>query len=88
MNPLWIGAAAILGAIIAAWLGWLESKEAFSFRKFGASMLRGVLVGAGFAATFNYATPASPWALNLVIAFIGGAGVDVLGHRIAGAVSK
>jgi len=87
MNPLWIGGAGILGALTAGWLGWMESKEKFDVRKFGSTMIRGLFAGVGIAIGWNYMEPLNPWAVNLFVAFGIGAGIDVLGNRLAGTIA-
>jgi len=72
----------LLGGLVAALLGWLESGETFNPRKFGGSAIRALIAGVVFAAGYHLASPAGM--LDLFYAFLGGAGVDVLGNRIAG----
>ncbi len=82
MDRLFIATAALVGGLAAALAGWLESNEAFNPRKFGGSVIRALIAGAVFAAGHNLAGPAG--ILDLLYAFLGGAGVDVLGNRISG----
>ena len=82
MERLYIALASLAGGLIAALLGWLESNEPFNSRKFGGSIIRALIAGAVFAA--GYELSGSVGMLNLFYAFLGGAGVDVLGNRIAG----
>ena len=66
-------------------MGWLESRGPFDARKFGASVLRALVAGAVFA--IGYITLGKNIGLmDIVIAFVAGAGFDVLGHRIAGSI--
>ena len=82
MDKLYIALAALLGSLVAALLGWLESKEPFNIRKFSGSAIRALIAGAVFAA--GYELSGTFGILDLFYAFLGGAGVDVIGNRIAG----
>ncbi len=82
MNVFYIALAALLGGIVTALLGWLESGEAFNTRKFGGSLIRSLIAAAVFAA--GYQISASMGIIDLLYAFLGGAGVDVIGNRISG----
>ena len=79
---LYIAEAALLGGIISSLLGWLESGEAFNPRKFGGSVIRALLAALVFAA--GYEVSGGVTVLDLLYALLGGAGIDVLGNRIAG----
>lgn len=82
MERLYIALAALLGGLVAAILGWLESNESFDARKFGGSAIRALIASIIFAV--SYELPNSLTGMDLFYAFLGGAGVDVLGNRIAG----
>ena len=82
MDRLYVALAALLGGVVAALLGWLESNEPFNPRKFGGSAIRALLAAVVFAV--GYHLQASVSMLDLFYAFLGGAGVDVLGNRAAG----
>jgi hypothetical protein len=82
MNTFYIALAALLGGLAAALLGWLESDDAFSPRKFGGSLIRSIIAAAVFAA--GYQLTGSFGIIDLLYAFLGGAGVDVIGNRISG----
>ena len=85
MEILYVSLAAFGGGIVAALLGWLKSGESFVARKFASSVLRALIAAALFAV--SYATLGEAITMmSLVIAFLAGAGVDVVGHRIAGSV--
>lgn len=84
MNVVWIGASAFVGGIVAAALGWMDSSEPFNMRKFGASAVRALVGGIIFAVSYSYTNSLSP--IDIGIAFCGGAGIDVLGNRISGAI--
>ena len=78
--------AAVLGAVFAGLLGWLESKDTFIARKFASTVLRAILSGAIVAAGYII-TPTLGGVLGIVLAFLAGAGIDVLGNRLAGSMS-
>ena len=82
MDRLYIALATLLGGLVAALLGWLESNESFNPHKFGGSAIRAVIAGVIFAVGYHLSGPAGM--LDLFYAFLGGAGVDVLGNRISG----
>ena len=82
MKVLYIALAALIGGVVAALLGWLESGEPFNPRKFGASVIRSLVAAAIFAA--GYQVSGSIGIIDLLYAFLGGAGVDVIGNRISG----
>jgi hypothetical protein len=84
MGILYVSLAAFGGGIISALLGWMESGENFIARKFGASVLRALLAGGAFAATYSIVGGVS--LVDIVIALLAGAGVDVVLHRIAGSI--
>lgn len=82
MERLLIALVALLGGLAAAFLGWLESNETFNPRKFGGSAVRALVAGVVFAVGYHLSGSVS--VLDLFYAFLGGAGVDVLGNRISG----
>lgn len=82
MEKLYIALPALAGGLVAAWLGWMESKEPFDIRKFGGSALRSLMAAIIFAA--GYAFSGSIGILDLFYVFVGGAGLDVIGNRLAG----
>ncbi len=82
MDRLYIALATLLGGLVAALLGWLESNEPFNPHKFGGSTIRALFAGIIFAVGYHLSGPAGM--LDLFYAFLGGAGVDVLGNRISG----
>ena len=83
---LYVCLAAFGGGIVAALLGWMKSGEAFIARKFVPSVLRALVAGGAFALT--YAWVGTSTMTGIVIAFVAGAGVDVIGHRLASSVKK
>ena len=82
MDRFYIGLLALAGGLVSALSGWFESKETFDWRKFGGSVIRALVAAAVFAAGYELA--GSIGILDLFYSFLGGAGVDVLGNRIAG----
>lgn len=86
MDRLYIGLVALLGGLVAALIGWLDSKEPFNGRKFGGSVIRSLIAAAVFAVGYQLSDGVN--ALDLFYAFLGGAGVDVLGNRIAGSLGN
>ena len=84
MGILYVSLAAFGGGIVSALLGWLESGESFIARKFASSVLRSLVAGAAFAIT--YAVVGEPDMMSIIVAFMAGAGVDVLGNRLAGSI--
>jgi len=81
MERFYLSLAALLGGLVSALLGWLESTEPFNARKFGGSVIRSLLAGAVFAVGYELADEIN--VPDLFYAFLGGAGVDVLGNRIS-----
>ena len=84
MNVIYIAISAFVGGIVASLLGWLDSAEAFEMRKFGASLVRAVVAAAVFTVGYTFSNGITP--MDVAVAFCGGAGVDVLGNRISGAI--
>ncbi len=82
MDRLYVALVALLGGLVAAWLGWLESNEPFNPRKFSGSAIRALIAAVVFAVGYHLQGPVNM--LDLFYAFLGGAGVDVLGNRAAG----
>lgn len=87
MDVLWLGFTAFFGGIIAALIGWLESSEPFDGRKFGRSILKALVAGIGIGVSYQILSD-NIQTIDLLYAFLAGAGVDVLGNRGAGAVSS
>ncbi len=85
-RPL-VALLSLAGGLSAALLGWLESGEPFNPRKFGGSAIRSLIAAVVFAAGYQL-SHSSPTALDLFYAFLGGAGVDVLGNRITKSMAR
>jgi hypothetical protein len=83
MDRILIALLALSGGLFAALLGWLDSNEPFDPRKFGGSAIRSLVAALVFAVGYQLAQ-AQVTVLDLFIAFLGGAGVDAIGNRIAG----
>lgn len=75
-------AAAALGAVTSALLGWLDSGQPFNPRKFAYSAVHAVVAAGAAAAALTDGTIA-----GLIAAFLAGAGVDAVGNRIKGAIT-
>ena len=86
MNILWVAVAAFVGGIISAVLGWLNSGEVFNARKFTASVITALVAGIVFAIGYGYSNGLS--AMDVAIAFVGGAGVDAMRDRAAGYIAN
>lgn len=75
--------AAFCGGILAAFLGWLDSKEPFDSRKFGKSVGMALISAIGFGVGYSFADTIG--AKDIFIAILAGAGVDVIANRAIGA---
>ena len=84
MGIVYVSLAAFAGGIASAILGWLDSGEVFAGRKFAASVLRAFVAGLVFAV--GYTLSGKVTVMDIIIAFVAGAGVDVLGNRLAGSI--
>jgi hypothetical protein len=87
MERIYVAAAVLAGGLCTALLGWLESGEPFDPRKFGGSVLRAIIAAIVFAVGFQLS---DGWltVLDLFYAFLGGAGVDVLGNRVGQSMAR
>jgi hypothetical protein len=85
VNQLIVVLVAVGGAVFSAALGWLDSGESFVPRKFASSMLRAFIAGVVFALGYQTLPTIGFW--DFILAFLGGAGIDVLGNRLSGAVA-
>jgi len=84
MEILYVALAAFGGGIASAIMGWLDSGEYFEGRVFMASVLRALFAGGVFAV--GYTLVGGVTVMDIIIAFCAGAGVDVLGNRVAGSI--
>jgi len=83
MDRVYVALSALAGGLVAAFLGWLDSNEPFDPRKFGGSVIRTLFAAIVFAAGYELSHTAVA-VLDLFYAFLGGAGLDAMGNRIAG----
>ena len=72
----------VIGALVSAGLGWLDSGESFDARKFSSSIIRAIIAGLTVFMGFTF-DPSTITVFDYIMAFLAGAGVDVLGHRAA-----
>lgn len=85
MDRLWLALFAWGGGLLVALLGWLDSKEFFDIRKFGASIIRALLPALVWAASYTLNGPLS-W--PVILAAIGsGPTFDSVVSKIAGALN-
>lgn len=86
MEPgiIYVAVAAFAGGILTALLGWLESGKPFVPRKFGASLVRALIAGGAFAVAYQFGNGVS--IVDIFVAVLGGAGIDVVSNRVAGAI--
>ena len=88
MGIVYVSLAAFGGGVVSALLGYLKAGEAFVAGKFLASVLRALLAGGAFAvATYAIANGGISM-LDIVVAFLAGAGVETGLHRVSGAIKK
>lgn len=85
LEVVFIGVAALAGAMFTALLGYTESQYPFNPKKFLSSVIRGLVGAVGIAALWDWS--GSITGVSYLLAIIAGAGVDVGGNRIAGAIS-
>ncbi len=85
LNSLVLAAMAMLGALSSAILGWLDSGEKFSARKFASSAITAIFSGAVCA--FKFQGIVNPTFWDFLFAAVTGAGFDVLENRISGAIA-
>lgn len=83
---IWVALSAFFGGVCCASLGWLDSKEPFNSRKFGASILRAFIAGVVFAIGYSFAD--SITGSDIGVAFLGGAGVDAMGNHLTRSFRK
>lgn len=86
MNEGLIVLAMVLGALGSGTAGWWDSHEPFDWRKFMGTVWRAVFAAMLGVMTFQVGELAG-WKIY-VAAFLAGAGVDVIGNRLQGAVNN
>jgi hypothetical protein len=84
MDIVEVAFAAFAGGILSAIVGWTDSQDTFNGRKFASSAIRALFAGVVFAIGYHFVGSVS--IMDIFAAFVGGAGVDVLGNRIAGSI--
>lgn len=78
---LWISLAAFGGGILAGYLGYLKSGNAWSWKIFQQSLITGLISGFVFGVGYIF-TSEGLTIRDLVIAVLAGAGVDNLTNRV------
>ena len=86
INLVGIAVAAFLGGITTALLGWSEASNPWNWKKFSSSVIRSLVGAVAIAAAMDYSGATAP--IIYLLAFLSGAGVEVGGNRIAGAITK
>lgn len=86
INILGVAAAAFLGGMLVALIGWTESSDTWNWKKFIASVARSLIGAVAMAAAWDYSGATTP--IIYLLAAISGAGIEVGGNRIAGAVAS
>ncbi len=86
MDILCVMVSAFVGGLFAATLGWLDSGDVFIGRKFISSVIRALVASGVFAIGYQLIGTVS--IMDIIIAFVAGAGVDCLGNRIAGSIRR
>jgi len=77
--------AAFLGALGSGLVGWWDSHEPFDWRKFMGTVWRAIFAAMSFAFTNQFVdVKGAIW----IWAFLGGAGVDVIGNRLQGGIAN
>ena len=75
----YVAAAAFIGGLLSALLGWLDSQEPFNGRKFTRSVIASALAALGFA--LAYSSDGAVTVRDIFTAVLAGAGVDVISNR-------
>jgi hypothetical protein len=81
-----VSLSAILGGLIYAVAGWLDSGEPFNGRAFGRSALAAVIAGIGFAVGYIFIDGFG--IRDVMLAFLAGAGVTAVVPKGVSAVTK
>jgi len=79
-----IALVAFAGGLAAAVLGWVDSAEPFNRRKFARSVVAALIAGVGFGV--GYSLVGNVTGRDVLLAFLSGAGIDVVSNRGIGAV--
>ena len=86
INLIGVALAAFVGGITTALLGWSEASAPWNWKKFSSSIIRSLVGAVAIAAAMDYSGATAP--IIYLLAFLSGAGVEVGGNRIAGAITK
>jgi len=84
INLIGIALAAFVGGLTTALLGWSEASAPWNWKKFSSSVIRSLVGAVAIAAAMDYSGATAP--IIYLLAFLSGAGVEVGGNRIAGAL--
>ena len=85
INLIFIALAAFIGGMAIALIGWTESGTPWDGKKFVSSLIRSLVGGVAIAAAMDFSGANSP--IIYLLAFLSGAGVEVGGNRVAGAIA-
>lgn len=83
MDRVIMALAAFFGGMASGYLGFLESGEPWSTRKYVATIIRSILGGLIFAVGYPIGDDGIG-VLDFFYGVLGGAGVDVLANRVSG----
>ncbi len=86
INLIGIALAAFVGGITTALLGWSEASTPWNWKKFSSSIVRSLVGAVALAAAMDYSGATVP--MIYLLALLSGAGVEVGGNRVAGAITK
>ena len=82
---VFIALAAFLGGLLSSVMGWMDSGEPFDPRKFFKSLMAALIAGMSFATIYSFSNGITP--KDILLAILGGAGVDGLSNRAIGALT-
>ena len=85
INILWIAVAAFGGGMATSLIGWFQQGGPWDGKKFGASVLMSLIGAFAITAAVDYSGATAP--IIYFVAFLSGAGVEVGGNRIVGAIA-
>ena len=86
INLIYIAVAAFFGGIATALIGWTQQGGSWNSKKFISSLVRSLVAGVGIAVAMDYSGGTAP--IIYLLAFLSGAGVEVGGNRVAGAIAS
>lgn len=76
---------ALSGALAAGVLGWLKTGEKFEWEKFTQTIISSLFAAVVFALSYSSTIIHGP---DFLLAFLGGAGIDVVGRRLPEAAKQ